>query len=311
MPKWFLFALIGPLLWGLVNHADRYLLSRHYKGNGVGAILIFSSLFSGILLLVIPFILKIPVLGVSARDIAILILTGILGAIGFGLYLYALDVEETSIVIPFLQMGPVFGYFFGFIFLGELLSTQQILASILILVGVGTLSFDIDLENKITFKRQMILLATGASLFFALQDTVFKTVALTETFWTAAFWEYLGLALSGFFILIFFPKLRRQFTAIFSGRQYRLIAANFGSEALYLVGNLASSFAMLLAPVALVMVVGSYQPLFVLITGVVGTYLFPRFFDEKVGRKKLVQKTISVVIIVLGLYLSAILRAYD
>lgn len=300
MSNWFLFALIGPLLWGLVNHIDRYLLSRHYRGNGVGAILIFSSLFSGILLFVIPFILKIPVLGVPSREITILILTGILGAVGFGLYLYALDVEETSIVVPFLQMGPVFGYLFGYIFLGEVLTTQQILASILILVGVGALSFDIDIENKITFKRKMILLATGASLFFALQDTVFKTIAVTETFWTAAFWEYLGLAISGVCIFIFAPKLRRQFTAIFSGRQYRLIAANFGSESMYLLGNLTSSFAMMLAPVALVMVVGSYQPLFVLITGIVGTYFFPKFFDEKVGTKKLIQKVVSVIIIVIG-----------
>ena len=300
MPNWFFYAIIGPILWGIVNHADRYLLNRHYKGHGVGAILIFSALFSGILLVFISFVLKIPVGGVPLNDMLLLIGIGILGAFAFAFYLKALDIEETSIVVPFLQMGPVFGYFFGYMFLGESLSFKEILASLLILLGVGLLSFEVDVENKISFKRKMIFLAMGASILFALQDTLFKRVALQESFWVSAFWEYVGLTLAGFFVLFTMPKYRKQFLGIFKGRQYSLISINFASESLYLIGNLASNFAMLFAPVTLVMVIGSYQPLFVLLTGILGSLLLPQFFSEKVRGRALVHKIVSVTIVVIG-----------
>ncbi len=300
MPTWFFYAIIGPILWGIVNHADRYLLNRHYKGHGVGAVLIFSALFSVLLLFFILFGVQAPVLSVALSDRILLVFIGILGAVAFALYLNALDIEETSIVVPFLQMGPVFGYLFAFIFLGEILALKEILASIVILLGVGMLSFEVDLENKVTFKIKMILLAVGASLIFALQDTLFKSVAIEGTFWTAAFWEYVGLTLAGIIILAAVPRYRRQFLGIFKGRQYTLVGINFMSELLYLTGNLASNFAMLSAPVALVMVIGSYQPLFVLLTGILGTLLLPKLFNEKIRGRMLVQKIVSVLIIFLG-----------
>lgn len=300
MPTWFFYAILGPLFWGIVNHADRYLLNRHYKGHGVGAVLIFSALFSVLLLFLILFGIKAPILEVGLNDRFLLIIIGMIGAGAFALYLHALDIEETSIVVPFLQMAPVFGYFFGFIFLGEVLLTKEILASLLILIGVGMLSFEVDFENKINFKLKMIFLAVGASVLFALQDTLFKSVAVTDGFWTSAFWEYVGLTIAGMIILITVPRYRRQFFGIFKGKQYTLIGINFMSESLYLTGNLAISFATLSAPVALVMVIGSYQPLFVLLTGIIGTLLLPKLFDEKIKGRMLVQKIVSVVIIFLG-----------
>jgi drug/metabolite transporter (DMT)-like permease len=41
--NWFLFALIGPALWALVNHIDKYIISKYFTGRGVGSLALFTS----------------------------------------------------------------------------------------------------------------------------------------------------------------------------------------------------------------------------------------------------------------------------
>jgi hypothetical protein len=48
--SWFLIALIGPILWAIVNHIDKFLLSDKFEGSNVGALMIFSTLQCGLLL---------------------------------------------------------------------------------------------------------------------------------------------------------------------------------------------------------------------------------------------------------------------
>lgn len=301
--NWFLFAILAPFLWGLVNHIDRYLLSKSFRGNGVGTILIFSSLFSFVLVIFIGLFLKTPVFDLSFIDGVSLVLIGGLGALGFYCYLAALDIEETSVVVPFLQLGPIFGYILGYLVLGEVLTANQIMASVLILAGVVVLSFDFDIDNNIQFKKKMIILMIGSSFFFALHDTLFKEIAIRDEFWVSTFWQYLGLTFSGIFILIFVPKFRKQFFLMFKLNKPSVFSMNIFSETLYLLANLASNFAMLLAPVALVLVVSSYQPLFVFLIGTFLTIFFPNIVKEKITKRHLVQKIVSVIIIVTGSYL--------
>jgi len=52
--NWFLIALIAPIVWSIVNHIDKYMLSKYLKERGLGALLIFSALSSVIIL---PFVL--------------------------------------------------------------------------------------------------------------------------------------------------------------------------------------------------------------------------------------------------------------
>ena len=54
--NWFLIALIPPAVWAATNHFDKYLLSKYFKGGGVGALMVFSSMI-GVLLLPIIYIL--------------------------------------------------------------------------------------------------------------------------------------------------------------------------------------------------------------------------------------------------------------
>jgi hypothetical protein len=139
--------------------------------------------------------------------------------------------------------------------------------------------------------------------YLALHDVLFKTVTTEKSFLISAFWENAGLVVAGITVFIFHSKYRKQFKEIFRLNNTKALSLNITSEVLYTLGSLANSFATLLAPVAVVLVVSSYQPLFVFIIGIVLTTLIPSIVSEKLALKHLVQKILSIVIIIIGSYL--------
>ena len=80
----------------------------------------------------------------------------------------------------------------------------------------------------------------------------------------------------------------------------KIISLNIGSESLTIIGNVATNFALIIAPVALVLTVSGIQPLFVFIIGVLLTVFLPKIYTERISKKHLVQKIISIFIIIIG-----------
>lgn len=303
MQNWFLIALIAPILWSVINHIDKYILSRYLSGRGVGALLIFSS-FSSIIILPFLFIFyRSKIFSVSFFDSLILLITGLISATAFYFYLRAMDIDEASIVIPLFQFDPIFGYIFGFFILQESLNVNQILASILVLTGIILLSIEIDIENKLRLKKRVLILVMTSSFLFALSGILFKKLALVDSFWISIFWQYVGLTLFGILTFAFYKKFRDDFITMITFSQFKFLSLNIISEILYIIGALFNNFALLIAPVALVFVVNSYQPLFVFITGVLFTVFIPKFVSEKISRRHFFHKLISIIIIFIGSYL--------
>src|SRR3989338_4106479 len=303
MSNWFLIALVAPILWSIVNHIDKFILSKYQEGRGVGAVLVFSSLFSVTILPIVAIFYRAKIFALPAEDLLMLLVAGILSAAGFFFYLKAMDIDEASVVIPLFQFDPVFGYILSFLILGEILNINQILASILILVGIVLLSIEIDAENRLRLKKEVLFLVDTSSFLFALSGVLFKKLALVDSFWISIFWQFSGLTVFGIFIFVFVKKFRQSFMTMVSVSQSRMLSLNIMSEILYILGSLANNFALLIAPVALVFVVNSYQPLFVFIAGVLFTMFLPKFVSEKISKKHFVHKLISIIIILIGSYL--------
>ena len=70
-----------------------------------------------------------------------------------------------------------------------------------------------------------------------------------------------------------------------------------------MLGNIAFSFAYLLAPIALVLLTQSFQPFFVLVIGIILTLFFPKISVEKIEAKHLWQKVIAIFITGIGAYM--------
>ena len=131
---WLFFAFSGPVLWASSTHFDKYLVERYFKHNDVAVLLLFTALIG---LLTLPFIVyyEPTVFEPSAISIALIILSGVLymGATLF--YLHALQSDEASVVAPFFQTVPLFGYVLAYFVLGERLSRLQVTGGLLIVAG--------------------------------------------------------------------------------------------------------------------------------------------------------------------------------
>lgn len=298
---WFFIALGAPFLWAVVNLADNYLVSRFSnkeKERSSGGLVLFSSLIGlfiamGIWLFV-PNVFHIPLL-----DKLLLFVSGILTIVWVILYLFTLEIEDTSSVVLWFLSVPVFGYILGYIFLGENLTTTQFLGSAIIFLGLGIISIDFR-EGKRRLKHKPMLYMLSASLAVAISGIIFKYVTVGNSFWVSSFWEYLGLGISGLFIFLFIPKYRESFMHMNRTGGRTIFAVNVLSELMTVSGNLITNLALLLAPVALVYLVSSFQPAIVLFLVLFTTKFFPHIAKEEISAHVLIPKIVSVLLVIAG-----------
>ena len=197
--SWLVFAFSGPVLWAISTHLDKYLVERFFKHTDVALLLLFTA-FIGVLTL--PFIayFEPEFASVAPRSIALIVISGILymGAMLF--YLRALQSEEASVVAPFFQAVPLFGYVLAYFVLGETLSLRQMAGGALIVVG--TLFVSVRLGGGAgVFKLRLALLMIACGLAAALSGLIFKIFAIEVEFWTTTFWMFVGEAIFGIALL--------------------------------------------------------------------------------------------------------------
>lgn len=298
--SWFIIAIGAPFLWAMVNIFDQYLVKKYSIGEkGSGGLVLFSSLI-GVLASIIIWIFAKNVFQIPLQDKLLLILTGGLTIFWVIIYLYTIEIEDVSFVSPWFSMVPVFGYILGYIFLGETLTSKQLLGSLIVIIGVVLISIDFSIKEKHKFKWKPALYMSIACLVIAIAGIIFKYVTVEENFWVASFWEYFGLGIFGILIYILVPKYRKEFNFMNKMGGVKIFTLNILGEFMTIAGNLMTNFAILLAPVALVYLVGSFQPVVVLILVIIGTKFFPHIVTEKIHKQVLVPKIIAIVIIVVG-----------
>ena len=299
--NWFFIALGAPFLWALVNIADSYLISKYSqkeKERSSGGLVIFSSLI-GIFIAFLISIFASGLFDISFLDKLLLIFVGFLTVVWIILYLYTLEIEDISSVVPWFLTVPIFGYILGYLFLGETLTFYQIIGSIIIFLGLILISINFSGERKI-FKKKVVLYMLYACLMIAISGVIFKYVTVENNFWISSFWEYLGLGAAGLFLYIFVPKHRAEFRYMNETGGRKIFLVNIVSELMSISGNLLSSFALLLAPVVMVYLVSSFQPVIVLFLTLLGTKFFPHIVKENLSFRVLFPKIIAIILITIG-----------
>lgn len=302
--SWLLLALAATFLWSICNFIDKLVIDRFVPERSVALALgVYSAIFSAILL---PFIwyFNQNVFATDPLYIALFIGTGVLEIAAITFYLRALQHEDTSTVIPFFQSVPVFSFILGFFLLGEALSTQQLAAGSIIIVGGILLSLDLSSHAKHRIRLPLVGLMLTSSFLYALFDAAFKYGALRETFWTAVFWQHTGIVLCGILILAVRKRNRTRFMSIVKGEGAFVASLNVSNEALYAGGMMLSNYALLLAPIALVSLVNVYQPVFVFLMGIVLSLCAPRLIKENLSHSHIIPKAFAIgIIVVASMYL--------
>ncbi|MEI6480533.1 MAG: EamA family transporter [bacterium] len=297
--NWFLIALIGPALWALGNHIDKYIISKYFVGKGVGSLVIFTSI-SGFIISLFVLALDFNQIFISPLNAFLIAINGAVLVASFIPYLYALENEEASWASSLFQLIPVFGYVLGLIFLNEYLKISQIFAALLVVIGAVLMS--LDFSHRIKFKTKPFLLMVLSAFMIAANSLVFKIIALDSNYWGTTFWEYIGGGVFGLFLFIFIPLYRSQFIATVRRGKNAVLSINIIAELLNIGAKLASNFASLLAPLVFVWLVNGFQPAIVFAYGIILTLFMPQFGKEDLSGRTIFQKLSAMTIMLIGIY---------
>jgi uncharacterized membrane protein len=298
--SWLVFALCGPILWAISVHLDKYLVERYFKDADVIVLLIFTALMGLMLMPIIAWFEP----GVFHRDftsIVLMTLSGIFYMTGITFYLKALQGHEASMVAPFFQSSPLFGYVLAYLVLGETLTPTQLAGGALIIIGVLSVSIGPG-RKRGRFRWQLAALMLCAGFVLSLSTLIFKAFAVKDEFWATTFWMFAGEALFGLGSLCI-GRYRRQFFHLLRTNGSALIAINASNELINLGGGLANRYALIFAPLAIVQAIGSTTTLFVFVFGVLLTLLFPKISRENLSTREFAQKGVAAVLVAVGVAL--------
>jgi uncharacterized membrane protein len=263
-------------------------------------LLIFTALMGLVLMPVIAWFEP----GVFHRDwtsIVLMALSGLLYMTGITFYLRALQGHEASMVAPFFQSSPLFGYILAYLVLGETLSAHQLLGGALIIGGVLFVSISPGVKRG-RFRWQLAALMLCAGFVLSLSTLIFKAFTIKDEFWATTFWMFAGEALFGVGFLCI-GRYRHQFVDLCKSNGTALIALNASNELINLGGGLANRYALIFAPLAVVQAIGSTTTLFVFAIGVLLTLTFPKVSRENLSVREFAQKGIAAVLVAIGVAL--------
>ena len=305
-PAWVIVAFAAEVLWVAGNLIDKYLIEKYFatddgEEGGVGTLIIFSGLF-GFVIALFAYLASAGEINVSMNIVSFGLAVGVLNGLWVWLYLQALERTELSRVVPLLQTVPIFGLLFALVMLGEVLTSTQIIAAVIILAGAVLLSIRLK-SSGTKFDYLSFFLMLGAAAIVAFTDVLFKTITLFSDFWSTAFWMGLGIALFGLFLYTCIGGYRRQFNKYIQEKNYGVWSGNIINEVVDAGANLTFAAATILGPVALVQTANAYQPFLILVASLTLSKLAPKYFSEETDGVTLTQKLIGIGIITVGSYL--------
>lgn len=295
--NWLLFALLAPAIYAAVVFVDKYILVKEVKD--YQAMPIYSSIIATVTGSIIWILTGFPLL--SFQDTLIILLTGILTIFAAAFYFRALSDGEVSKITILFQLTPIMTLILAYFFLGESMTIYQLFGFILILIATIGVSLNKGQKNfKLSSTFGLILIS---DLFWALALVLFKFVTETNSFAKIVSFEGWGIGLGGMILYQFFPSVKKAFLKTNKKLKKRVLGIIFINESFYLLGRLLTYFAISLAPVALVSVVGGTQIFFAILCGFILTIVAPKIFQEDISSEGLFKKIVLGGLVLFGLWL--------
>ncbi len=290
----FLYGIGAAFIWSLTNIIDKHLTHKHAGDGNVWAIVVLSCFFPVVLL---PLAIYFSDISTSNQDAAILMLSGALMVCWIFFYLKALTEDDTSIVMTLLVLAPLFSLLFSKMLLGEVLTGTQLIGGGIIVLGAAVVSYE-PIGGK--FKRKLIYYALLASATLGLLLTLFKFSTVANDVWGSMFWRSTGMIVSGLLLCLLIAPIRERFSLFLKEHLVKGLTLNSANESLTLAGDTVFAFAILLAPVALVLTTEAYQPIFIIVISFILTQLGMHSVAENYSKAALVVKIVGTILVIAG-----------
>lgn len=187
----------------------------------------------------------------------------------------------------------------AYIFLGQTLTSNELLGFFIVLVGAVIVSFERN-QNILTRGFGMILIAI---ILWSVM-TLLVDYGLTKiSFWDYLLLDTLGSALAGLPLLLV-PSVREQVFDGLSTAGIRKYIWFTGNNLLDFLGQMSIKKALALAPSAgLVTVIMQVQSFYAIVIGILLTLFLPNLIKEDITRSTLIRKLTGALIMFSGVYI--------
>ena len=285
-------ALLAGLLWAGGNVIDKTVVSKYVKNPfeilPLMGIVIFLSGF-----LVTIFNQNSLTTGIILRLAGL----GLIIYISFIFFYFALKNEEVSRVIPFLGLAPALMALLEWLIFGTKLSSWQYGGIASVVLGALFLTW-----------RPSAQRIHPKGIIFALFSTLFWStgyVFLTRTFAQYGFWKSWGWTwiFLGIFCLLTLFFIRKGLWQSIKRTNNKVIYAVITGETIHTVADAIIFYAGSIWVSSLSSAVASDQYIMIFLFSILVTWKKPHWFKEIVTPKIIIQKTISILLIITGIFL--------
>jgi len=300
--------------------ADKFLLSKKIHSSIAYAFYVgIWSIFNVCLLFFWPWTPNL-------QELTLDLLAGLLFLITLVFWYKALHQSEASRVVPVVgALVPIFSFVLSFVFLGEILSKQQLLAFIILICGGVLISIkhtkvysyqkviarfrevigDIigEVPAGVQPTSRLLVNSVTAAVFFAGYYVLMKYIYLYQPFVGSFVYSRLG-SFVGVILMLFVPDWRRIIFEQQKGAKtpknlFFFLTIRLLAAAAFIMINWAIS----MGNVAIVNALQGVQYLFLFVIIILISNKFPKMLNEQLGGGVLLQKLIGTVMVCLGLYL--------
>ncbi len=293
---WIIIAIFSYLCLAFTALGDRYLLAGKPEPKSYT---FFTSIPGFLLLFLVPFVgFVLP----NPSQLLLLLLFGALAVLAGFLFYTALEKFEASRVIPSIGgFLPIFTWLFSFLFFSGQASLGLVSGlAFLFLVG-GSVLISFERGKKISLSS--LVFSLSAALCFSLGFVLMKNFYIQMPFWTALIASRLAIAVFGL-VFLFSKSSRLEIfhkNTIFQKKTGVIFLAtqSIGALAIFF-----QSWAVALVPIGYLAFINALEGtryVFLLGLSVMISIKFPRLLEEKFSRPILIQKSIAILLIVIGL----------
>ena len=294
--EWFIFALLAPMLWGILNVIDRYFLTKLIKNPVSYQILCLLS----DTLVIIPIFVFTKISFAFPWFILSILLSVIISLI-FIYYNKALMIEETSRVVILFYLNPLFALILAYVFLGETLNLGKYIGILFLVLSAILISYK---KSKGKFKFSAALgYVLIISISWAASNVFTKYVFNFIDYFSFLFATVVGYFICGL-ILLCIPKFRKDFfNDMHKANKKKVFSWRIFSVILYYIALISFYIAISKESISLVSAIPSLQPLFVLIYTIILSFFIPKVLKEEISKTIILIKILSIILIFIGTWL--------
>jgi uncharacterized membrane protein len=290
---WLIFALLNPICWSVANIVNKIMVERVFK---TPFAYFTMSLFSQVIATILIAIFFVQPVG-SFEIIILTIFSSLLSSAAFATFLFALQSDEASKVVPLSYIGNIFIIILAYIFLNEAFTAYKYIGIAMILSGAVLLSYKKS-KGKLTMSPSIFFVILS-SVFFSTGTILDKIILEQIDSWSRLMWGTIATV----FVIIAMMSFKKIRTDVFrvvktAGKKVNLIIA---ISAMFGLTGLVSIFiALSLGPATLVTSIGATSPLMVLILTTGISIFFPHILKENIDKRNMIKKVLGTFLIILG-----------